>query len=366
MKTYLKIGLGLLKLAVVAVLITALIAFASQPFGLGSPGLVAFGIFSLLVLASCLLGRQPGVAYGTILEVWANYIIERFFKDNQFLKGRAYDDSQYVVAGRIVHIPQPGSKPAVVKNRNSFPGTAVRRSDTDVVYALDDYSTDPTHIPNIDSIHISYDKQDSVLGDHMYVLDETVADDILIKWASNATVVKTTGGAGGAVTQPVTGQTGTRLAFHHSDLKKLMIRMNADNVPKTDRYCLIDDNMYEGFYDSLSEANAKDFSRYADAENGIIGKLHGFSILTRSSVVALAANDSLKALGAALGSTDNLASLAWQKNSVAYAIGDKKLFQDKDSAIYYGDVHSAILMAGGRVRRADGKGVYVIAQGTPA
>lgn len=306
-----------------------------------------------------------GTLSGVVLETWANYIIERFFKDNQFLKN-AYDDSQFVVSGRIVHIPQPGAKPAVVKNRNSFPGTAVRRTDTDVVYALDEYSTDPTHIPNIDAVHLSYNKQDSVLGDHMQVLDETVADDMLIKWATNGTVVKTTGGSGAATVGPVSGQTGNRLGFHHSDLQKLMIRMNVDNVPKNDRNILIDDNMFDYFYSSLSDTQQRDFSRYMDAENGIIGKLHGFNIMTRSSVIAATNVDAIKALGAALGATDNLACLAWQKNTVAFAIGDHKLFQDMNNPLYYGDIHSCLVMSGGRVRRDDGKGVYVLAQGTPA
>lgn len=321
--------------------------------------------FGVLAVASLTVPTPKGALFGVVLETWANYIIERFWKDNAFLKN-SYDDSQYVLQGRIVHIPQPGSKPNVVKNRSSFPGTAVRRTDTDVVYSLDEYSTDPTHIPNIDAIHLSYSKQDSVLGDHMSTLNETVADDMLIKWGGGGAVVKTTGGATAITVAPITGQTGNRLAFHHKDLQKLMIRMNTDNVPKGDRYILIDDNMYEAFYDSLSETNAKDFSRYADAENGVIGKLHGFNIGTRSSVLASAANDSIKALGASLGTTDNLCSLAWQKNAVAHAIGDTKLFQDKDSATYYGDVHSALVMAGGRVRRSDAKGIYVIAQGTPA
>jgi len=331
---------------------------------------VATGFSFILVLGSAFVisaitPMPKGVAAGVVLEVWANYIIERFWKDNAFLKN-AFDDSQYVVAGRIVHIPQPGSKPNVVKNRATFPGTAVRRSDTDITYALDEYSTDPTHIPNIDAIHLSYSKQDSVLGDHMQVLNETVADDMLIKWGANATVVKTTGGPSAVQVGPVGGQTGNRLAFHHTDLKKLMIRMNADNVPKQDRFVLIDDNMFEAFYDSLSDTQARDFSQYMDAANGIVGRLHGFNILTRSSVLAFDASDNVKALGSVLAATDNLASIAWQKNSVAFALGDTKLFQNVNDALYYGDVYSALVMAGGRVRRSDGLGVYAIVQGVPA
>lgn len=344
----LNVTTGLLKLLFVAFI-----------FNLFVPAVSPLAFFAILVIASLFIPTPKGVAHGVILEVWANYIIERFWKDNAFLRN-SYDDSSYVLQGRIVHIPQPGAKPAVVKNRSSFPAATVRRTDTDVLYALDEYSTDPTHIPNIDRIHLSYSKQDSVLGEHVEVLNETVADDLLIKWGANATVVKTTGTA----IAPVTGQTGDRKGFGHTDLKKLMIRMNVDKVPKTDRYALIDDNMFEYFYDSLGDTNAKDFSRYADAANGIIGKLHGFHIATRASVLAATNADAIKALGAALAATDNLVSLAWHKNSVAHAIGDKKLFQDLNNPQYFGDIHSALVMAGGRVRRADSAGVYAIIQDT--
>lgn len=313
--------------------------------------------FAGLIVLSCIVPMPTGTANGLILEVWARYLIERFWKDNQFLKF-AYNDSNFVLQGRIIHIPNPGAKPAVVKNRTTYPATAVRRSDNDIVYALDEYTTDPTHIPSIDGMHLSYSKQDAVLGDHMEVLDETIADDMIIKWAGNSTVVKTTGANVG----PVTGQTGNRKGFSEADLKNLMIRMNVKKVPKKDRYVMIDDNMYDFFYDSLGQTSAKDFSQYADAANGVVGKLHGFNIMTRSSVVALTSADAVKALGTALGATDNLSSLAWHKNSVAFAIGDKKLFKNENDALYYGDVYSALLMAGGRVRREDGQGVYLIAQ----
>jgi hypothetical protein len=298
---------------------------------------------------------------GLVLEVWARYIIERFWKDNGFLKF-AKDDSDYVQLGRIVHIPQPGSKPVVQKNRTVFPAVAVRRTDGEVLYQLDEYTTDPGHIPNIDAMHLSYSKQDNILGDHMSTLTETVADDMIIKWGTNGATVKTTG----AAVAPIPGQTGNRKGFGHLDAKKLMIKMNVDNIPKKGRKLMIDDNMYEFFYDSLGDTNARDFSRYVDSSNGIVGRIHGFDVMTRSSVLALTNADAVKALGAALAATDNLASLAWHPDSVAFAMGDKKLFQDLNNPLYYGDIHSLLVMAGGRVRRSDGKGIYVITQDASA
>lgn len=316
-----------------------------------------------IIAASWMKPVQNGVLNDVIVETWRPYIVERFWRDNTFLRFVS-DASDSVLAGRIVHIPQPGAKPQVVKNRNTFPATATRRADTDIVYALDEYTTDPTHIPNIDSVHLSYSKQDSVLGDHMSVLNELVADDLLIKWgtSSNVQIVSTTG----AAVAPITGQTGNRKGFDHRDLKKLMIKFNTDGVPKNDRYVLIDDNMFEFFYDSLSDTQSKDFSRYMDAENGVIGKLHSFSIMTRASVLAATNAGAVRALGAALAATDHLGSLAWQKSCLEFAMGDVKLFEKKDDPQFYGDVYSTLVMAGGRTKRADGKGVVVISQAPAA
>ena len=356
MKTILKILFSL-------ALMFAVCAFISSASGL--PFLPMAGVAFILGA----FPRPKGVASGVIVEIWVNYIIERFWKDNAFLRN-AYNDSQYVQQGRFVHIPQIGTKPNVVINRQVFPATAVRRADTAVLYGLDEYTTDPTHIPNIDRIHLSYNKQDSVLGDHMAVLDETVADDMLIKWAANAANYKTTGAqivmGNPSVLEvpPAIGQTGNRFAFTHRDLKNLMTRMNINNVPKSDRFVLIDDNMYDAFYDTLGETNARDFSQYADAANGVVGRLHGFNIMTRSSVLATTGGN-VNPLGSVLAADSNLCSLAWQKDTVAFALGDKILFSDPNNPLYYGDLYSTLVMAGGRVRREDGLGVYLIEQGVP-
>lgn len=358
---------GFIKLIVVSILMAGLLGMTGYVENVQT---AAVTIFAVLFLASCLVPVPKSAAYDVVMEVWAAYIMERFYKDNAFLQN-CFDDSDYVVNGRIVHIPQPGAKPNVTVNRNVFPAVSVRRADTDVLYALDELTTDPTHIPNIDQIHISYNKADSVLGDHMQVIDETAADLVLAKWAANAGIYRTTGAqiVNGNPAQltvaPIAGQVGNRYAFTHRDLKNLMTEFNVTKAPKQDRFVLIDDNMYDAFYDTLGETNAKDFSQYADAKNGVVGRLHSFNIMTRSSVLASDNADATKALGAAMAADDNLVSLAWHKNSVARAMGDKKLFQKIGDPNYYGDVHSALLMFGGRVRRADGIGICKIIQGVP-
>ena len=85
--------------------------------------------------------------------------------------------------------------------------------------------------------------------------------------------------------------------------------------------------------------------------------------MERSTVLAFSQAGVLNVPGAALQATDNLASLCWQKNSVAKAKGDIKPFQNVDDATYYGDILSALVKMGGRCRRADWKGIIAIVQG---
>lgn len=363
MKTALRF---LFSLALTLFMVSALSAIVADSFGT-SP-IVSYTASAIVMVVVFSLGyahRTIGVyRNGVEVEFWVNYIIERFWKDNQFLK-HAFNEDQYVIGGKIVHIPQPGSKPVVVKGRSTFPAAAVRRTDTDILYALEEYSTDPTHIQDAEKVELSYSKIDSVLGDHSGVINETIANDMIIKWLTalpGANIVDTTGSS---VTAKVPGQTGNRKAMLHTDLKAARLKMNLLDVPGTDRYALLEENMADEFTESLSTTQYKDFSQYYDAKTGVIGKLYGFNIMTRSSVGMAAAaldggNLSVNALGASVAATNNTVSICWQKNAVTRAMGEVKFFEKLNDPQYYGDVYSALMRMGGRRRRADNAGVIAI------
>lgn len=294
-------------------------------------------------------------------EVWVRYIINRLWKDNQFLK-HAFNDDQYVVGGKIVHIPNPGAKPTIVKNRTSFPAAAIQRADSDIMYALDRYTSDPTHIEAADMMEITYDKIESVFGDHAGQLVETVADDMILKWLTSIAapnIVRTTGALADV---KVTGQTGQRKVLTVADVKKIRTIFNKQNLPKEDRYIMLESNMMDEFTDGLSINQDREFSKEYDAANGVVGRLFGFNFIERSSVAIATSALAIEALGASVYDTDHVVSMAWQKNSVARAIGEKKFFETKDDPTYYGDIYSALLRAGGRRRREDNLGVVAIIQ----
>lgn len=309
-------------------------------------------------------GEAPAAKNGVEVEIWATYIIERLWKQNKFLQ-YAFSDDDKVLAGKVVHIPQPGAKPVTRKNRNVYPATAVRRTDTDITYVLDEYTTDPTHLPDADKVELSYDKIDSVYGDHAGQIAQDVADDAILKWLDaipQTNIILTTGAATGEI---LTGATGQRKTFDHANLKKGQRMFNVQNVSESDRYALLSANMADELFDSLSATQYRDFSQYADAANGVIGRLYGFDIMTRSSVANAAGANGAIAMnpwGAAVDGDDRDVSMIWQKDAVARALGEVKFFENPDRAEYYGDVYSALLRFGGRRRKADNAGIAAIVQ----
>jgi hypothetical protein len=309
-------------------------------------------------------------------EFWSSYIVEKLFKSNPHLR-LCVNEDKFVKGGAIVYIPQAGARPNVVKNRASLPAAAVQRGDTAVFYPLDTWSTDPTMITWAEANEISYAKQDSVLGDHTSTLAESIGDEIAYAWVRGfkpavgggstveyipVTRQIPTSGASTAV-NPDDGQTGTRLAFTYKELTKAQAKFNKDNVPKEERYAMIESYMLEQLQDSFTANQMAAYQQTVDLPNGVLGKFAGFTILDRSSVLAFSNTTNQPILpGQALAATDNIAALLWQKNSVGSSMGTTELFQDMGNPLYYGDIYSGLVKMGGRCRREDWKGVAVIVQ----
>lgn len=297
----------------------------------------------------------------TEVKVWNKYIIEKLRRMNDWLF-RSSDATANVMGGSLVYIPQAGTDPVVEVNSNSYPGTAVSRTDSDVNYALDIFRTVPHRVPWAELQAISYDKLDSVLKGHTNTLAEAVGDKMLINWAATTAGEQVT--TTGSDIAPVGNQAGNRKGFGHKDLMTAMIQMNVDNVPKQGRVAIIDDNMYGYFYDELSDKQYNAFNQFANNQTGQLGKLHSFDVYSRSAVLNYALNTlTPNAYAAAQLATDNLASLCYHPDFVERAVGDTKMFVNRDLAIEYGDLMSAIVKFGGRKKRSDNVGVISIIQG---
>ena len=87
--------------------------------------------------------------------------------------------------------------------------------------------------------------------------------------------------------------------------------------------------------------------------------------MTRSSVLAASNANAISAPGAVVQATDVAGSLFWQKGAVARALGTVMVFDDTNNPLYYGNVVSTELRAGGRRRRGDNTGIIALLQGRP-
>ncbi|MDX9747412.1 MAG: phage capsid protein [Paludibacter sp.] len=326
---------------------------------IGGGGWAAVGIGAGL---SVVRTGATGLTMAIQKEIWENDIVEALWANNQFLQ-YAFNADQYVLAGKVVHIPQAGTSVSVSTNRSSLPASVTTRTDTEINYSLDELTSEPIRIPNADTVELSYDKRNSVLSDTKMSIAEAAALNLLFKWNPTASgnIIRTTGSAVAAHTDSATGN---RKAFSVADVKAAQKQFNKWNIPTNDRYMLIDADMYDQLTADLSATQYRDFSAALDVSNGVVGKLYSFNIMMRSSVARYTnASTPVPVLWSAAGdAAHNAAALCWHKNSVERALGMVNFFEDLGNPTYYGDIYSALVRVGGRIRRNDAKGVLAIVQ----
>lgn len=294
-------------------------------------------------------------------EIWQRTIVEGLFADNTFLS-KAVNDDMYVNEGKKVHIPNAGAPAGVVLNRSELPASATKRADQDVDYTLNELTTNPILIPYADIVELSYNKRNSVIDQDRKQIIFHAAEALLASWLPAADQrVKTTGQATAAWTPSATG---LRKKITPADVAALQLRFNADNVPQTDRYLLLDANMYQQLLDGMTNTQAIGFFQAADVKRGVMGMLYGFEVMVRSTVYRFAADGTLKAIDAEGAATDYAGGLAWQRDSLSRALGEVIMFDRVDDPLYYGDVYSFLVRVGGTIRRYDKKGVYAIVADT--
>ena len=292
-------------------------------------------------------------------QIWLNSIVEQLFADNTFAK-RSTDHSEFV-NNKTVHVPNAGSAPIVVKNRSVFPASASQREDADLTYDINEYSTNPVHIQDAERVELSYNKRESVLKQIKEALADSVHADIVVAWVPSG--FAKVGTSGSAVPAHMPSSTGNRQAMTKADVMAVKNQFDLDNIPQEGRCMLLDAVMYNQLVASLSESEANAFLASVDAQRGIVGKLYGFDFYMRSTVMRVNAGGTT--INPSAAATTSAAGLAWQEGCVSRAVGNHELFENENDALYYGDVFSALVRAGGKYIRNDKKGVCVIFQTTP-
>jgi len=314
-------------------------------------------------LSAVMGGNQGSLNMAIQREIWMSTIVEGLFADNSFLS-KAVNADAFVNQGRTVHVPNAGAPSGVKKNRTDLPAAVKVRTDKDLVFNLDEFTTDPIRIPHADTVELSYSKRESVIRGDRSTLIEKVSEAILFSWAPEAAnTIKTTGAAVDAHTVAATGK---RKAFTKHDVNAVMLKFNRQNIPQSGRYLLIDADMHAQLLESLTENEANAFHALADVKNGTIGKLYSFNIMMRSSALRYTSAGKAKESTTAGAAADNAAALAWHEDSVCRALGEVVVFDNPGDATYYSDILSFLLRCGGRPMRDDVAGLCAIVQDAAA
>jgi hypothetical protein len=293
------------------------------------------------------------------VELWQPLVKEALFKSNAFLNTMSNAD-EYVVGGRIVHIPQSGGPSEAVKNRTTLPAVVVKRNDTDIVYPLDEYTTTPRLIDNIDKVELSYDKMSSIIREDTSGMMELVGDNIIYDVSKECPTLSKIATTGGAAAGHAPGASGNRKIMTEADLRKARKLLNSQNVPAEGRFLLVDTDMLDQM---MSDNNLRyAFQQTVNLREGELPRLFGFQIIERSYVGTVNNSQAFKAPGAATATSDSAYALFYQRDMLERALGDITIFQNMGDPTYYGDIISFLVRAGSRANRQDNKGYGIIYQ----
>ena len=301
-------------------------------------------------------------------QVWIRELAEKLYPNNSFVM-ESIDDSAWV-NNKTVNLPQAGATPEVQKNRSVFPAPLVKRTDTLESYDLDEYTSTPSLIQDIEEVEVSYNKRQSVLDSHAKELNLVTANNFLnaIAGSGASNIIRTTGAD---VESNTASATGNRKALTIDDLNKARQMFDDMDVPEEGRCILLPAHMYNNMINLEKDVIlSKDFNGDVDIKQGVVTRILGFKIYKRGkkNVVRYtnAATPVIKDFTAAGAATDNAAAILWHKDFVRRAKGSTKVFYDVDKPEYYGSVFSALTRFAAKKWYADQTGCLSIVEAASA
>ena len=374
------------------VLMVAIFLF-SLGAGMGAPIVAGIGgaAFVLAALFTRKADFMNGITtMGISREVWEAHIEENLFPSNEFVLDMM-DESEYVNF-RTVHSPNAGAAPNVVKNRvltgsGQTEVTHSTRVDTVVDWSIDEYTTDPFKIVNAEEVELSYNKRESILYEQEMALRKAIGDNILVAIAptggatlpeggTNNNILRSTGITNNDVNNVLSTAaytsgtaTGNRLKFTLYDVKQAALLFDTQNIPAEDRTMVMSAQAKNQLIDDLIATKYRgSLGDVFDTKTGQVDMLMGFKIRVRSKVCLFdnQATPVVKAVGASATTDENDAIIFFQKAFVARAIGDIHVFATENSAVYYGNIYSALVRMGATKKRSSELGVGAIVQAASA
>lgn len=302
---------------------------------------------------------------GIFKEVWVADIKEKLFPEDSFML-QSVDDTPFA-DNRTVHRANAGANPGWKRNRQTVPAQIVVRQDEDASYDLDEITSDPTLIRDIEEVETAYDKRQSVLRSHINTLNLGSANWMQFRWAptASANIILTSGGARPAVGTAY-GATGNRKKLALAEIFKLAVLFDDMDVPQEGRNLLLPAAFYhdlvEDKWDALLQLQTEGSAVLKD---GALLRLHRFNIFTRGKKNLLTYTNgtgTVRPPDAAPATGVRVAALAWHRDFVSCAKGEVKVFDNIDDATMYGSVFSALARTGGRPMYNDQTGIAAIVE----
>lgn len=386
MKTIFKFSFALFSLLMIAAVVSNAydVPLIDAVSTLLSIGLVLFVIRVAVMVTTPgdYRSKPSGLAYGVALEFWETTIAEYLMREYPWIL-RAKDKTQFV-NGSIVHIPQAGALPGGIRNRKNYPAPVVKRSDSDILYVIDEVSTNPTHIKHAEKVELSYDKVASVINDHIKTLNYLSAYNIMYRWAGKnntmldlnaANIVRTTGATNAAHLSGATGNRKILQVANVASAKTILINQTKRELNPGKRALILDETMYNQMKSDAALANNQLYDLVgAVFQNGDLVKIHGFDII-RTDVLPRFSNagtplakdpltdaDEGVPYAASYAAADNACALLVDFDFVHYAKGGIEMFETLKDATMQGDMYSALMRIGGSRERVDQAGVVAIVQ----
>jgi hypothetical protein len=337
--------------------------------------IAAFVRFFYLLLTPGAKDYMEGVAFDVAIQFWDTYLARNLYKGYEWIK-RAKNRSEFV-KGNIVHIPQSGARPNARRNRTIYPIPVVKRNDTDILYVIDEISTDSTPVFEAEKWELSYQKAPSVIQDHMESLNIRTAQNALYRWfgknpnassLGSGNIVRMSGGTTGRL---LTGATGTRKLIIVNDIaeaKGLLVEQTKKESNPGKRALFVDEDMYQDLLLDAVFADEKYYKKIgAEFKDGDLVKIHGFDII-RTDVMPRfdnsgtpLAKDSLDETVTNAASDNNFVGLV-DFDFVHYAESAVKLFYEADAPEYQADIVNGQNRTGASRERVDDVGVIAIVQ----
>ena len=327
------------------------------------------GLFAFVLVTSFLLpeiyhhffdveGVTAFTAAAPLVTVFTKEIEEKLYPESEFYHN-AKDDSVWI-SGNKVSRGVAGASPGASTNP-ALPLSATQRVDDSNEYAIQLHVTDPQILTRDEELIVNYNKRQSIIDDHVNVLNTRTADNMAYQWApSNANYMIRTTGAGVAAVDG--SQTGLRKAIEKQQFIEALIALMRQDA-KGPKFGVCPATLYGQL---LALPDFVDYTKTGRADilkTGVIGEILGIKMFVRSytTLYTNAGTPVKKPVATAGAVDDNLSILIWDATMCYKALGKVNVNIENRPATYLGDIINADVRSGGK-SRADGKGVISIIQ----